>query len=750
MAFSQLEDSNMTTSTDENPSEKEWRILVVGDWLVDEHWVTGIHRSSTSSRTGQAHYRALHLLDSTTQSFCAAGKTATVLYRARKGPDKSKKLCKVCGAGIWHKEDTETLSTMLEPSTLREQNLHRITRCNDNTCKTSGKGSLFNLGELLKDKDKKEHEVGTTRVIRIYQNTGSKIDLLQRIDWELPVPFDRKAWITDKELIEDSDFGKFIKEKKINAVVIKDICKGVVSDELIEWMSEKIGGTIPWFVSTKEWKATWLSKLKNTNLRLLLIPQVAARTAIREGDLGSWMTNSGFASREALLEIDNLADSFKKDPLLIVLPEHIRVLACYTDKDNKKRGLLQTDSNHPPLPIDVATASVPMASIFLSAMIGFILYSDKPGQDNNNIISDEIIRKSIEFTQKWMEAEAQRVDDPENWSPDEVPYLDVTLLGQQSDSVGKWVTIDWESEKDSWNKALSDYGIIEKNSEKYFEPWRAMTLVDEYVCCINSKRKLLQKVVEAIKVFKNDKKKHHKSCMLIDFPGSGKSYFVSCLSKALNMRYLPFNITQMLSKSDILDCFDTIVTTQSQNREEPILVFIDEINAKLQGQYAYDIFLAPLEEGVYIRAGKTFHILPCFWIFAGTEKPVAECDPNFDESTKARDFESRLTIPPIDLKTDNTKIVKEAQIEKIYCGISILRYFFPDVRKVSQKVLMTFSDMKLNLQIRDLKHFVKSFQNIQYGQVLARNIPEKLVHDFGIDLGKWLEQSEGDMVEIRN
>jgi|WetSurMetagenome_2_1015567.scaffolds.fasta_scaffold30767_3 hypothetical protein len=38
------------------------RILVVGDWIVDEHWVTGIHRSPTSSRTGQTHRRALHSL----------------------------------------------------------------------------------------------------------------------------------------------------------------------------------------------------------------------------------------------------------------------------------------------------------------------------------------------------------------------------------------------------------------------------------------------------------------------------------------------------------------------------------------------------------------------------------------------------------------------------------------------------------------------------------------------------------------
>ena len=110
--------------------------------------------------------------------------------------------------------------------------------------------------------------------------------------------------------------------------------------------------------------------------------------------------------------------------------------------------------------------------------------------------------------------------------------------------------------------------------------------------------------------------------MLVASPGSGKTFLVNRLAKSLGMRGLKFNITQMLSKSDILDCFDTIVTTQAQNRDEKIIVFFDEINAQLGGQYVYDTFLAPIEEGVYVRAGKTFPIDPCVWIFAGTEKPT--------------------------------------------------------------------------------------------------------------------------------
>jgi len=323
--------------------------------------------------------------------------------------------------------------------------------------------------------------------------------------------------------------------------------------------------------------------------------------------------------------------------------------------------------------------------------------------------------------------------------------------------IGKWKDFDWKEEKIKWDKAFSGCGIIEtKSNEKILEPWRAMTVVEGYVCCIKSKIKLVRKIVEEIKIFKNDRKRLHKSCMLISSSGSGKSFLVSCIAKDLDIRYLSFNITQMLSKSDILDCFDSIVTTQAQNHEEPILVFIDEINAKLHAQYTYDTFLSPLEKGVYTRSGKAFHIPPCFWIFAGTERPIEKKgDEKLDESTKARDFESRLTLPPINLKIDvkeqfdNDKtIIQEGQVERVYCGVSILRSFFPDVRKISEKVLKVFSDMRSDLQIRELEHFVKSFENIQYGQVVWENI-KKAAENYDIGLEKWKTEKEGDMVELK-
>lgn len=274
--------------------------------------------------------------------------------------------------------------------------------------------------------------------------------------------------------------------------------------------------------------------------------------------------------------------------------------------------------------------------------------------------------------------------------------------------------------------------------------------MDGYVCCTDSKRKALQKLVEELGSFKAKGKQEPKSAMLVASPGSGKTFLVRCLAKSIGLRYLPFNITQMLSKTDILDCFDTVVTTQVQNREESILVFIDEINAKLQNEHVYDTFLAPIEEGVYVRGGKTFHIDPCVWVFAGTERSVKENDPLRDKSTKASDFESRLTIPPLDIKIDVTREMNELRTEKVYLGVTLLRSVFPDVRKVSGKVLEVFHGLRPDLEVRELANFVKSFIDIQYGEVLARNVPTIWLeeHQSGIDIIDWKAREEGEMVEI--
>src|SRR5262245_6977299 len=94
-------------------SNKSLGILVVGDWMVDQHWVVGEHRAVSSSRTGTDHSRALHGADCSVRTLCGAGQVATILLQAATQPPIDIELY---GMGIWHREDSAALEAMLNPT----------------------------------------------------------------------------------------------------------------------------------------------------------------------------------------------------------------------------------------------------------------------------------------------------------------------------------------------------------------------------------------------------------------------------------------------------------------------------------------------------------------------------------------------------------------------------------------------------------------------------------------------------------
>jgi len=92
------------------------RILVVGDWMIDDYWALGIHRSPTASRVGQQHFRALNPPNSIVQTFAGAGRVASLLCHA-----KIREQCpwSIVGFGLWHKNDTRHLCAMFERDVFR-------------------------------------------------------------------------------------------------------------------------------------------------------------------------------------------------------------------------------------------------------------------------------------------------------------------------------------------------------------------------------------------------------------------------------------------------------------------------------------------------------------------------------------------------------------------------------------------------------------------------------------------------------
>jgi hypothetical protein len=210
----------------------------------------------------------------------------------------------------------------------------------------------------------------------------------------------------------------------------------------------------------------------------------------------------------------------------------------------------------------------------------------------------------------------------------------------------------------------------------------------------------------------------------------------------------------MIHRESLFDIFDAIATQQAENTRrgeygKAVLVFVDEINARLDNDYTYGAFLAPLENCFYVRDGRNISLRPCIWLFAGTRlnpdqlKAHGRDQTTRDPGGKISDFKSRITIfEEIDFdslkdvyRKDDTKMAswttseqrldllsREARLEQVYLGVSMINRTFPDVRRVSKDVLFGF--WKLDPEkspSRTLRKLALAFNNVQYGVIRREN-----------------------------
>lgn len=702
------------------------RILVVGDWVIDDFWVVGVHRSPTSSRTGQNHFRAQHIVNSSVRDLSGAGRTASLLTNA----DNGKRAFEIVGLGRWHAEDDKVLEGMFRTESIRGQTPLRM-RLTEESAPQNVK--LINLENHKREPSRTGEpgrNAGTTRIIRIYQLSGAEVTQLERIDWEV-----QQAGIDSDDYSLDKIHSV---TGEVDAVVMKDLGKGVVSNELMDCLTTRFRSRtengedrmIPWFVSSKRWMPDWLGKLAKVDLRLLLIPEIAVKSSLLSAKLPMWITRSGRLSKESLAIVKELGDDFTSSERLriVILPKGMSAFA-FDWKGDSIEMVTQSKTSIRREPV-----SLNMASVCLAALTARLIAD--PG-----IELKPLCRQSLAFTQKWREHEAARFGNPEGWEEKSFNVL--------QNFASKGLDIEdsnLEKELKQWEQAFSDIGIITDTSSaerprKYIELTRAMRELDGYICCTESKRNAILKLARGIESFKLGKMERQVSCLIFARPGSGKTHLVECLGNSLDLTVLPFNITQMTSRKDILDCFDRIVTNQV--RREPLLVFVDEINALLENQHVYGSFLAPLEEGNYTRGGNTFHVAPAVWIFAST---VGLADLRSQD--KGSDFVSRLTLGEIDLHAP-VGVNSRKSTENVYLGVALIKSIYPDVRLVSKKVLQAFENISKETGVRQLRYFVASLRNIQYGRVTMSNVPFKMAVKLGVGRNLFAE-GEPEFIEIRS
>ncbi len=413
--------------------------------------------------------------------------------------DDDNPMFSVFGIGIWHREDSSELTGMFDFQNVSASNHHRLSRAKPPEPKNV---HLFNLANAVRSESGEEDPgIGTTRIVRIYRVTTEGKTEFGRVDWELEGGYDEKHRPPMREL-DTEKTQKFLNNLKYSPnppsstktlpfadpksviVVLKDLRRGVVCPAVIEWLRKEYA-RVPWFVSTKAWKPDWLSLLKDVNLQVLLIPQVAAKGAIESGDVRCWITGAGYPDESAIEAVDSLyrvtvnekgRDKFGSEyrPRIIVLPEGYRVLArdSWDSLNNRfidpatqgsaNRGEASVDpkvrdahvqerSEIGPLRVDMG-----MASVFLPALIAHL------AQPQKHPDLKELTESALLHTYRWVHYEGRRIIDPRNWIPDQVF---TRVEGELATNMAN-KTFSWDWERDLWRDAMDDLPVVRVASLK--------------------------------------------------------------------------------------------------------------------------------------------------------------------------------------------------------------------------------------------------------------------------------------------
>lgn len=251
------------------------------------------------------------------------------------------------------------------------------------------------------------------------------------------------------------------------------------------------------------------------------------------------------------------------------------------------------------------------------------------------------------------------------------------------------------------------------------EMWRGTLDIDQYVCRQGSKRRVVSDLRDRINRFVPREANRPLAGVLVASPGTGKTNFVRQLTKQLDIEFLAFNVTNLIRREAVLACFDQIVTAQADLRGsggKRLLVFFDEINAQIEGQHVYDLFLTPLDDGYYVRGGLKLPIRPCLWFFAGTRRPGAGGGSSSPvvSNTKASDFMSRMTLDEINLDGDERE-KQEHQLEMVYLGLTLARGIYPDLSRATQQVIDTLASIKIGVAARSLRTFLTNHLAVDGG-----------------------------------
>jgi hypothetical protein len=649
------------------------RILILGDWVVDEYWFLVSHHSEISSHIGFTHYRSSLDQNEVSMDLCGAGHVARMLNRISRDMPQT---YEAWGLGVWNPQDENFLYHLLTGA--EGNGLPCLPRAFFRQTKLVEPPTNFHLVNL----DEKSGQ--TVQVVRLYYLADKNTEQLSRIDWE---PQLRPNQLIPTPRLEELP-------TDIDAVVVYDLCKGVVSAELVAQLADRYPQA-SWYVRSKTEKPTWLTAITR-NLKLILFgPEILST----RNPWGSWLIGSriNYQAKELLDKVPNTSVVLLLDSREVIAL--VNKATCLT-----VQGAEEIDS----------LSQVGWSSAFFTSLIFSMLSMPK----NKKVVTKGALEEAMNSANAHMVSLKQMITPTKGTAPPIFP-------------VNKEVA--WTDEADRWRYALQGLGIIPltetqvrsgHSAKLCLDVWRGCTALPDYVCCIPEKRDLINRIGGHLRSFRGPSEQSRPvSIMLQADPGTGKTFLAKSLARRFNFELVKADVTQMLHRDDLLDLFDSVATKQA-NQDRPVLVFVDEVNALLDSSNVYGAFLAPLEEGSYVRRGSAFNLKPCVWLFAGTDLEGA----SGKKGDKVEDFKSRMTViaqfdyQSLSRRRDDATLIDDARLEQVYLGASLIRQLYPDVGLVSASVLEVFHKLDpAKTPARTIRKLIRLLRSVQYGKITEKN-----------------------------
>ncbi len=717
--MSQDDSISSKKSKNRSQSENSMNILVVGDWVIDEDWVMMTESSETSAKqSDERHFHtAFSDLNVATKRLCGASLTASAI----KGYIKLNKIdaVNVFGMGVWQPEDNDYMEQLFQEDALRGSNPFQISEPIKTVTNPNDK-NLFNLA-------RKDDTCSTTRVVRTFiGHQGTLLKSMSRYDWHLE--WKPKSTVRRLKEIIEKRIQENLEEMKrrgvvLDAILLADFNKGLITDELIISLTNKINelksdNGLTWFYRSKQLiPPKWYDHLsqhitKKDEFIQFIDPRIAKKYA--EGQpliYGTEITPDGLKFlKQYISEVPR--------PKMAILFHDNSCIAYDAGEEPEKSKIWVLRSNEEPTYLTRGRSSIFLASLVVMHL----------GNKKKHLIN---IDKEYNFGENCAVALANGI----KWCHDCLSIWNTGKnISQVSADIKKAIhftkpgsnikiskAISWVKYNKEWDdtKKEQNSGCISKyDNDLRLEVWRAHTILNDYTVLDDNRKENILNLTNTIRAFleldDNDKRRPLISLVKAG-PGSGKTFLAKCLARHFGLELFECNLAQLTGLEGLSHFFDQVDTAQRDGRK--VFMFLDEVDSLVNGESPFGFLLELMWCGQYYRNGMKNTLKPFPGIFA-MSRAYDNNDAFKRDHPKFPDLKSRVY-------GINCELQNFTAIESVYLFAKLIDKYFGQIAYIEKGVLEIISKTELKYGPRSLELLISLFKEIKRNVVTSDNLPSK-------------------------